>query len=130
MKGQCMRRILLRHRAVNNMADDIINNADEQDLIKIVEDGKEYVFEELDRFELDNGKRYIAIIPLYEDDFPNDDEDDGNVIILEVIEENGEQMLVQIEDEKTFNEVGNIFEDRLIEKYENDEDTTVEKRDE
>ena len=125
-----MRRILLRHRAVNNMADDIINNADEQDLIKIVEDGKEYVFEELDRFELDNSKRYIAIIPLYEDDFPNDDEDDGNVIILEVIEENGEQMLVQIEDEKTFNEVGNIFEDRLIEKYENDEDTTVEKRDE
>ena len=35
-----------------------------------------------------------------------------------VMEEDGETFLVQIEDEKEFNEIGNIFEDRLIEKYE------------
>ena len=112
------------------MDEDILNEIDEEDLIKIVEDGKEYYFEELDRIELDNGKKYIAMLPLYEDEFPNDDEDDGNVIILRVLEENGEQYLEQIEDEKEFNEIGNIFEDRLIEKYENDEDTTVQKRNE
>ena len=45
-------------------------------------------------------------------------DDDGEVLILKVIEEDGETYLVQIEDEKEFNEIGNIIEDRLIEKYE------------
>ena len=34
------------------------------------------------------------------------------------IKVDGETYLVQIEDEKEFNEIGNIIEDRLIEKYE------------
>ena len=111
------------------MAEDRYDEINNEDLIKIVEDGKEYVFEELDRIELENGNRYIAMLPLYEEDFDTDD-DDGNVFILKVIEENGEQMLVRIEDDDEFNEVGNIIEDRLIEKYKDDEDTTVQKRNE
>lgn len=107
------------------MADEI-EEYDDENIVKIEEDGKEYYFEELDRVEYDD-KKYIALIPLDEEEI-EPDEDDGNVIILQVIEENGEQYLAQIENEKLFNEIGNIIEDRLIEKYEQDEDVTVQKR--
>ncbi len=89
-----------------------------EDIVTVVDDdGTEHVFEELDRIELDNGCRYVALLPVYEDEVALL-EDDGDVLILKVLEENGENYLVQIEDEAEFNEVGRIMEDRLIEKYE------------
>lgn len=89
-----------------------------EDIVTVVDDdGIEHVFEELDRIELDNGNRYVALLPVYEDEIALL-EDDGDVLILKVLEENGESYLVQIEDEAEFNEVGMIMEDRLIEKYE------------
>ena len=89
-----------------------------EDIVTVVDDdGTEHVFEELDRIELDNGCRYVALLPGYEDEVALL-EDDGDVLILKVLEENGENYLVQIEDEAEFNEVGRIMEDRLIEKYE------------
>ena len=88
------------------------------DIVSVIdEDGVEHIFEELDRIETDNGSKYVALLPVYDDEVEILD-DDGDVLILKVIEENGETYLVQIEDEKEFNEIGNIFEDRLIEKYE------------
>ena len=88
------------------------------DIVTVVDDdGTEHTFEELDRIELDNGARYVALLPVYEDEIELL-EDDGDVLILKVLEENGENYLVQIEDEEEFNEVGKIIEDRLIEKYE------------
>ena len=90
------------------------------DIVSVTdEDGVEHIFEELDRIETDDGKKYVALIPVYDDEEEILDSD-GDVLILKVIEENGENYLVQIEDEKEFNEIGNIFEDRLIEKYENE----------
>ena len=89
-----------------------------EDIVTVVDDdGTEHVFEELDRIEFDNGNRYVALLPVYEDEVALL-EDDGDVLILKVLEENGESYLVQIEDEAEFNEVGRIMEDRLIEKYE------------
>lgn len=100
------------------MADEIFS---ENDLVTVVDDdGKEYMFEELDRIETDNGNRYVALIPVLESDIEILD-DDGDVLILKVLEENGENYLIQIEDEDEFNEIGNIFEDRLIAKYEEEE---------
>ncbi len=100
------------------MADEIFS---ENDLVSVVDDdGKEYMFEELDRIELDNGKKYVALLPVFENEIEILD-DDGDVLILKVVEENGENYLIQIEDEDEFNEIGNIFEDRLIEKYENED---------
>ena len=84
------------------------------------EDGVEHIFEELDRIETDDGNRYVALLPVIDDEEEILDSD-GDVFILKVIEENGETFLVQIDDEKEFNEIGNIFEDRLIEKYESEE---------
>lgn len=100
------------------MEDEIFS---ENDLVTVIDDdGKEHMFEELDRIELDDGNRYVALIPVYDDDIAILD-DDGDVLILKVIEENGENYLIQIEDEDEFNEIGNIFEDRLIAKYEEEE---------
>lgn len=99
------------------MSDDFFTG----DLVTVTdEDGVEHVFEELDRIETDDGNRYVALLPVYDDDISVLD-DDGDVLILKVLEENGENYLIQIEDEDEFNEIGNIIEDRLIEKYEKGE---------
>ena len=91
----------------------------DMDLVTVVDDdGKEHLFEELDRIETESGDRYVALIPVLEDD--EEILDDGDVLILKVLEEDGENYLIQIEDEDEFNEIGNIFEDRLIEKYESE----------
>lgn len=100
------------------MSDEIFS---ENDLVTVIdEDGKEHMFEELDRIETDDGNRYVALIPVLESDIEILD-DDGDVLILKVLEEDGENYLVQIEDEDEFNEIGNVFEDRLIAKYEEEE---------
>lgn len=91
------------------------------DIVSVTdEDGVEHIFEELDRIETDDGNRYVALLPVIDDEEEILDSD-GDVFILKVIEENGDTFLVQIDDEKEFNEIGNIFEDRLIEKYESEE---------
>lgn len=92
-------------------------NYETSDIVSVVdEDGTEHLFEEIDRIETEEGNRYVALLPIY-DDAAEILDDDGDVFILKVIEEKGETFLVQIEDEKEFNEIGNIFEDRLIELY-------------
>ncbi len=89
-----------------------------EDIVSVIDDdGVEHLFEEIDRVETEDGNRYVALLPIYEDEAEILD-DDGDVLILKVVEEDGETYLVQIEDEKEFNEIGNIIEDRLIEKYE------------
>ncbi|MGN0468332.1 MAG: DUF1292 domain-containing protein [Acutalibacteraceae bacterium] len=100
------------------MADEFFTG---NDIVTVVDDdGKEYTFEELDRIELENGNKYVALVPVYENEIEILD-DDGDVLILKVIEEKGENFLIQIDDEDEFNEVGNIIEDRLIEKYEKED---------
>ncbi len=82
------------------------------DIVSVIdEDGIEHIFEELDRIETDNG-RYVALLPVY-DEADDIIDDDGEIIILQVEEENGETFLAPIEDENTFNEIGEIFEERL-----------------
>lgn len=91
------------------------------DIVSVVDDdGKEHTFEELDRIETDDGSRYVALLPVYDDDIEIL-EGDGDVLILKVIEEDGENYLIQIDNDEEFDRIGNIFEDRLIEKYEEEE---------
>ena len=83
------------------------------ELISIIdEDGNEHTFEELDRVETEDGK-YVALIPSEEDG----DEDSGELIILKVAEEDGETFLIPIEDDKEFDEIGEIFQERLAEYF-------------
>lgn len=82
------------------------------DIVSVVdEDGVEHTFEELDRIETDDA-RYVALLPVY-DEAEEILEDDGELIILKVSEEDGETYLEPIEDEDEFNEIGSIFEERL-----------------
>jgi uncharacterized protein YrzB (UPF0473 family) len=91
------------------------------DIVSVVdEDGKEHIFEELDRIETDEA-RYVALLPLY-DDKKQILEDDGELIILRVNEENGETYLEPIEDDSEFNEIGKIFEERLSDLFDFDDE--------
>lgn len=92
------------------------------DIISVTDDnGEEHQFEEIDRIETDDGKRYVALLPIFED---NEEilENDGDVIILSVLEKNGETYLVQIEDEEEFAEIRELFEERLDELFEFDDE--------
>ena len=95
------------------------------DIVTVIDDeGKEQVFEVLDRIETDDAK-YVAMIPYFEDEEDLLD-DSGELIILKVNEENGETYLEPIEDEQLFDEIGRIFEDRLSELFEISEDEEAE----
>lgn len=80
------------------------------------EEGNEHLFEELDRIETENGK-YVALLPYYETEEEITDDEADELIILKVIEENDDFYLEPIEDDKEFNEIGEIFEERLSEMF-------------
>ena len=91
------------------------------DLVSVIdENGVEHVFEELDRIETDTAK-YVALLPVY-DEAEEILDDDGELIILKVCEEDGETYLEPIEDDNEFNEIGQIFEERLSELFSFDEE--------
>ena len=89
------------------------------DLVTVEDDdGVVHTFEKLDAIETDNG-RYVALLPFYED--PADAiNDDGELIILEVQENEDGVMLLPIENDELYDEIADIFEERLSEYYEID----------
>ena len=88
------------------------------DIVSIVdEEGKEHIFEELDRIETDSS-RYVALLPVY-DEAEDILDDDGEIIILKVEEDkDGETYLCPIENAKEFEEIQKIFEERLSDLFE------------
>lgn len=96
------------------------------DIITVTDDdGVEHQFEEIDRIETDDGNRYVAMLPIFE----NGEElleDDGEAIILKVIDESGETYLVEIDNENEYNEVRDFFQERLDELFEYDENSDEE----
>ena len=106
---------------VNNMVDNYEENFGNNIVSVVDEEGVEHTFEELDRIETDDG-RYIALLPIYKDAEEILD-GDGELIILSVVEdEDGETYLEPIEDENLFNEIGEIFEERLADYFEFEEE--------
>lgn len=103
------------------MADNLNENFGNNIVSVVDEEGVEHTFEELDRIETDDG-RYIALLPIY-DQAEEILDGDGELIILSVVEdEDGETYLEPIEDEDLFNEIGQIFEERLADYFEFDEE--------
>lgn len=80
------------------------------------EEGNEHQFELLDAIETDDG-RYVALLPIYTD-AEAAIEGDGELVILAVVNDEGEDLLVPIEDDETFEEIAEIFEERLSDYYE------------
>ena len=95
------------------------------DIVSVVdEEGKEHIFEELDRIETDRGC-YVALLPVY-DDSEEVLEGEYEVLPLKVIEEDGETYLTMIEDDDEFEEVYQAFEERLSDLFFDDERTDSE----
>ena len=91
--------------------DDISTNI----LTLVDEDGVEHEFEIADTLELDN-ERYMALIPVFDDEADMLD-DSGELVVLKVVNEEGEEFLEAIQDENEFNKVSKIFMDKLDETY-------------
>ena len=90
------------------------------DIITVTDDdGIEHQFEEIDRIETEDAK-YVALLPVLES-AEEILEDDGDVIVLKVIEEGGETYLQQIEYEEEFADISDIFQERIAEMFEYDE---------
>lgn len=106
---------------MSEFENNIVNEEFNPDIVSVVdENGEEHIFEELDRIETDEG-RFVALLPVYEDAEEILD-DDGELIILSVVEdEDGETYLEPIEDDKLFDEIGKIFEERLEDLFEFDD---------
>ena len=83
-------------------------------LIITDDEGNEFELEHLDTAEID-GQIYMAFLPA---DMDEEDEDFG-VVILKVFEENGEDILANVDDEK---ELSAVFE-HFINRFTEDDDT-------
>ena len=81
------------------------------DLFELIdEEGNKKQFELFDAAEI-NGEQYFAMLPAVEDDdFLNSD---CELVILKSVEEDGEEMLVSIDDEDEFETVSSFFMERL-----------------
>ena len=105
------------------MAKDIEKNTPEEegfgnDILTLVdEDGTEHEFEVVDSLVTDDNE-YFALIPT--ETAENLSSDDGELVILKVVEDNGEAFLEPIEDDDEFEEISEIFMDRLEEYYDFD----------
>ena len=90
------------------------------DLVSLSDDeGNEYNFEVLDSFD-EEDTQYVAMTPYAEED-EVDEELDGSLVIMKVVEENGENYFVEIEDDDEYERIANEFVSRLQDYYEIDE---------
>jgi len=91
----------------------------EPDLVSLIdEDDNEHSFEILDAVETEDGQRYMALLPYSED---VSDVDDGLYYIFQVIEEDGEEQLVTVEDNDLLDSLAEIFEERFDAIFDDDE---------
>ena len=77
------------------------------------DDGKEIELEYVDALEL-NGETYMAFFPVVEEG-KEEDEDEYGLVILKQAVEDGEEILVSIDDENELNEVYDKFMEQLME---------------
>lgn len=102
------------------MDENIKNEEYNPDLISLTDDdGKEYNFEVLDAIETDTA-RYLALLPVY-DDPKLMLEDSGELVIVKVAEEDGEEYYCEIEDDDEYETVADAFVERLEDFFEIDE---------
>ena len=101
------------------MDEKLLNEEYNPDIVTLTDDdGKEYTFEILDAVESDTG-RYLALLPVFEDAQKLLD-DSGELVIVKVQEENGEEFFTEIEDDEEYEMIADAFVDRLQDYFEID----------
>ncbi len=99
------------------MEDKKITEEYNPDLISLCDDeGNEYNFEVLDAVETDEA-RYLALLPIHSDPQALLD-DSGELVIVKVDEENGEEFFSEIEDDDEYEMIADAFIDRLQNAFE------------
>lgn len=89
------------------------NKEFEADILTLTdEDGVEKDFAVIGDMELD-GNNYLALVPA-------DEEGDEFVILKLAVDEDGNEMLVTIDDDEEFDKVADAFEDELMEECDHD----------
>ena len=93
------------------MSEEIKNeNATPEEEIQVFtltdENGEENDFELLSSMEIE-GETYLALVPV-------SDEESGEYVILKLVEEDGEEVLVTIDDDAEFEKVADIFDASLF----------------
>ncbi len=83
------------------------------------DDGNEYTFEVLDAVETDES-RYLALLPVHDDPQKLLD-DSGELVIVRVNEEDGEEFFEEIEDDDEYETIADAFIDRLQDAFEIEE---------
>lgn len=78
------------------------------------ETGEEIELEFIDALE-HGGTVYRAFFPVVEDESASEDDEEYGLIILKAEMENGEEILVQIEDEDELNAVYDLFMEQFFE---------------
>ena len=102
------------------MEEKIVNEDYQPDLIELIDDeGNTYNFEVLDAIENDEA-RYLALLPLHADPQAMLD-DSGELVIVKVAEENGEEFFTEIEDDDEYETIADAFVDRLENLFDIDE---------
>ena len=102
------------------MEEKIVNEDYQPDLIELIDDeGNKYNFEVLDAIENDEA-RYLALLPLHSDPQAMLD-DSGELVIVKVAEENGEEFFTEIEDDDEYDTIADAFVDRLQNFYDIEE---------
>lgn len=90
------------------------------DIVTLSDDeGKEYTFEIIDAVETDES-RYLALLPVHSDAKELLD-DSGELVIVRVSEEDGEEFFEEIEDDNEYETIADAFIDRLQDFFEIDE---------
>ena len=80
------------------------------------EDGVEQSFEKIDEMDVDDN-HYYALVPYYEDPTKELEADSELVVLKAEYDENGEEVLVTIDDDEEYERIGNIFLDRVNDMY-------------
>jgi len=73
------------------------------------EDGNDFVLEHLDTIEVDD-TFYMAFLPAEMDE----EDDDYGLVVLKVVEENGEELLISIDDDNLLESIYERFMERLL----------------
>ena len=89
-------------------------------IVTVIDDetGEEIELEFVDALEY-NGTVYRAFFPVESEENQPEDEEEYGLIILKAETENGEEFLVQIEDEDELNAVYDQFMEQILEDEEN-----------
>ena len=88
------------------------------------EDGNEQEFELMDIME-ENGTIYYALVPYLEDPEAMIQED-TELVVLKVGEENGEEFLSTIDDDDEYERIGEMFNERINNMLESDNEEDEE----